>query len=87
MVNLLDDWESMLPEWIMENILDQLILPRIRKEVDAWNPLTDMVPIHAWIHPWLIRLGNNPSHIRSYTEISNLQIAPPRIADITIQDA
>ena len=41
-----------------QNILDQLILPRIQKEVDSWNPLTDLIPIHAWIHPWLPRLGS-----------------------------
>lgn len=57
MVDLLDSWEPMLPTWISENINDQLILPKIHKEVDAWNPLTDLVPIHAWIHPWLPRLG------------------------------
>lgn len=22
-------------------------------EVESWNPLTDTVPIHSWIHPWL----------------------------------
>lgn len=22
-------------------------------KVDNWNPLTDTVPIHSWIHPWL----------------------------------
>lgn len=21
--------------------------------MDNWNPLTDTVPIHSWIHPWL----------------------------------
>lgn len=21
--------------------------------MDSWNPLTDTVPIHSWIHPWL----------------------------------
>jgi len=25
--------------------------------VDAWNPLTDTVPVHAWIHPWLPLMG------------------------------
>lgn len=57
MVDLLDVWDPLLPKWIMDNIVDQLILPRIQKEVEAWNPLTDLVPIHAWIHPWLPRLG------------------------------
>ena len=57
MVDLLDRWEPLLPEWIMDNILVQLILPRIQSQVDAWNPLTDPFPIHAWIHPWLSRLS------------------------------
>lgn len=24
--------------------------------MDNWNPLTDTVPIHSWIHPWLLLL-------------------------------
>lgn len=43
----------MLPGWIFENILDLLILPKLTLEVEEWNPLTDTVPIHTWIHPWL----------------------------------
>lgn len=58
MVNLLERWGPLVPDWIMDNILGQLILPRIQAAVDAWNPLTDMIPIHAWIHPWLPRLNN-----------------------------
>ena len=30
---------------------------KISQEVDGWNPLSDLVPIHAWIHPWLPKLG------------------------------
>ena len=22
-------------------------------QVESWNPLTDTVPIHSWVHPWL----------------------------------
>lgn len=25
----------------------------VAPQVDNWNPLTDTVPIHSWIHPWL----------------------------------
>ena len=57
MVDLVETWESVLPSWILENILDQLILPKIQREVDNWNPLSDLIPIHAWIHPWLPKLG------------------------------
>lgn len=67
MVDLLEGWEPLLADWIMENILDQLILPRIQKEVDMWNPLTDLIPIHAWIHPWLPRLGIEPYQTTGYS--------------------
>ncbi|CAH1965308.1 unnamed protein product [Acanthoscelides obtectus] len=34
-------------------MFDQLIMPKILKEVEEWNPLTDTIPIHIWIHPWI----------------------------------
>ena len=42
-----------LPKWISDNILDHLIFPVLHREVESWNPLTDSVPIHSWLHPWL----------------------------------
>lgn len=53
----METWKAILPEWIVENIYDQLIMPKISKEVSDWNPLTDTVPIHLWIHPWIPLLG------------------------------
>ncbi|XP_012869860.1 PREDICTED: tuftelin-interacting protein 11 [Dipodomys ordii] len=53
MVDFLDSWAHIIPVWVLENILDQLVFPKLQKEVDSWNPLTDTVPIHSWIHPWL----------------------------------
>ena len=58
MVDLLVSWQPLLPVWIWNNVLDQLLMPRLQKEVDDWNPLTDTVPIHAWLHPWLPYLGD-----------------------------
>lgn len=58
MLNLINIWIPVLPQWILENIKQQLILPRLQVEVDAWNPLTDTVPVHAWIHPWLPLMGD-----------------------------
>ncbi|WAR09127.1 TFP11-like protein [Mya arenaria] len=52
-IELLETWMPVLPTWVMENIQDQLVLPRLLAEVEAWNPLTDTVPIHSWLHPWL----------------------------------
>ncbi|KAM9821778.1 tuftelin-interacting protein 11 isoform 1-T2 [Syngnathus typhle] len=53
MVDCVELWSSLLPLWISDYLLEQLVLPRLQREVDAWNPLTDTVPIHSWIHPWL----------------------------------
>ncbi|XP_033107854.1 tuftelin-interacting protein 11-like isoform X2 [Anneissia japonica] len=52
-IDLLKVWAPLLPSWIIINIQDQLIYPKLQREVDDWNPLTDPVPIHSWLHPWL----------------------------------
>ena len=33
------------------------IMPKLQTEVEKWDPLTDTVPIHSWIHPWLPLMG------------------------------
>uniref|UniRef100_A0A3B4BE34 Tuftelin-interacting protein 11 n=1 Tax=Periophthalmus magnuspinnatus TaxID=409849 RepID=A0A3B4BE34_9GOBI len=53
MVDCIEVWAPLLPQWILDYVLEQLILPHLQREVDNWNPLTDTVPIHSWIHPWL----------------------------------
>lgn len=53
MINFLELWKPLLPQWVLDNILDQLIMPRLTTEVNNWNPLTDTVPLHYWIHPWI----------------------------------
>lgn len=57
MVELLQTWQSLIPSWILDNILQQLIMPRIQHTADEWNPLTDTIPVHTWLHPWLPQLG------------------------------
>lgn len=58
MIELLQTWRNLIPSWILDNILQQLIMPRIQHTADEWNPLIDTIPIHAWTHPWLPQLGN-----------------------------
>ena len=52
-IELVEVWKPLLPHWVLDNIVDQLLMPRLQREVDAWDPTTDTVPIHRWVHPWL----------------------------------
>ena len=58
MAALLDAWAPLLPSWTLDNVLEQLILPRIVNCVEDWDPLTDTIPIHCWILPWTGLLGH-----------------------------
>ena len=57
LVDFLEHWKPHLPGWVLENILDQLVLPKIQNEVEVWDPTTDVMPIHKWVHPWLPLMG------------------------------
>jgi len=52
-IELINAWSEILPSPIQKNILEQMILPKLRQEVEHWNPREDRVPIHEWVHPWL----------------------------------
>ncbi|XP_023302666.2 septin-interacting protein 1 [Lucilia cuprina] len=58
MAALLDCWAPLFPTWILDSVLEQLILPRLSTAVRNWDPLTDTVPIHIWILPWNTILGH-----------------------------
>uniref|UniRef100_A0A0M3IPT4 GCFC domain-containing protein n=1 Tax=Ascaris lumbricoides TaxID=6252 RepID=A0A0M3IPT4_ASCLU len=58
MLSVVDKWLPLLPIWMRENLLEQVIIPRISSQVDEWNPLVDHVPIHTWMHPWLDIMGD-----------------------------
>lgn len=53
LLDCLESWRPLVPEWMMVNILEKLVFPKVQMEVEIWNPLTDTMPIHSWIHPWL----------------------------------
>lgn len=57
MAALLDSWSALLPEWMLDNVLEQIVLHRLTQAVNEWDPLTDMYPIHSWIVPWAGILG------------------------------
>eukprot|EP00698_Gefionella_okellyi_P005790 TRINITY_DN15243_c0_g1_i1.p1 TRINITY_DN15243_c0_g1~~TRINITY_DN15243_c0_g1_i1.p1 ORF type:complete len:834 (-),score=217.77 TRINITY_DN15243_c0_g1_i1:33-2465(-) len=53
----LDLWAGYLPAPVLENVYSQLIVPKLTREAEAWNPRVDSVPVHTWVLPWLKYLG------------------------------
>ncbi|THV05580.1 TFP11-domain-containing protein [Dendrothele bispora CBS 962.96] len=56
-VKLYEAWSTFLPPFIRDNVLDQLILPKVQKAVAEWNAKLDDVPLQAIIFPWLPHVG------------------------------
>ncbi|CAH8473349.1 unnamed protein product [Heterobilharzia americana] len=58
LLEVLEAWQPLLPvDMLQRRILDQLILPKLQDAVSSWNPLTDTIPVHIWLHPWLPWFG------------------------------
>ena len=58
-ISFLEAWQYLMPKWLLDNLLQQIVIPRLVQEVDGWDPLTDPVPVHSWIHPWLLLMDGH----------------------------
>ena len=56
-IKLYETWASFLPPFIRDNMLDQLILPKLTKAVSEWNPKRSTVSLQTLVFPWLPHLG------------------------------
>lgn len=56
-VRLYETWSSFLPPFIRDNLLDQLILPKIHKTVADWNAKRSKVSLKSIVFPWLPHVG------------------------------
>ena len=45
-----------MPGFIFDNVMDQLVMPKLLKGVTEWAPVDD-VPLHNLVLPWLPHLG------------------------------
>lgn len=53
LISFLQIWSHVIPSWMKANIQDQILLPKLQAAVEMWDPRSDLVPIHSWLHPWL----------------------------------
>ena len=56
-VKLYEVWSSFLPPFIRDNLLDQLILPKVQKAVADWNSKNAKASLQAIVFPWLPYIG------------------------------
>ncbi|CAH8667299.1 unnamed protein product [Dicrocoelium dendriticum] len=57
LLDVLEIWRPLIPDQMLLRILHELVLPKLHDAVSKWNPLTDTIPIHTWLHPWLPWFG------------------------------
>ena len=56
-VELYEAWSAFLPQFIRDNMLDQLIIPKVHKAIAEWNPRTAKVSLRVIVFPWLPYIG------------------------------
>ncbi len=52
-INLFETWSPYLPAFIRDNLLDQLILPKVHKALRDWNIKRSKVSLQTIVFPWL----------------------------------
>ncbi|KAF5338393.1 hypothetical protein D9611_012515 [Ephemerocybe angulata] len=56
-VKLYESWSSFLPQFIRDNMLDQLFLPKVQKAIADWSPKRSKVSLQSIVFPWLPHIG------------------------------
>ena len=52
-IALVEAWRELLPRFILDNVLDQLVLPKVHRAVHNWTPHEARVPLYMLVLPWL----------------------------------
>jgi tuftelin-interacting protein 11 len=56
-VRLYESWRTILPQFIRDNLLDQLVLPKLLKAIAEWSPKESTISLEALFFPWFPHLG------------------------------
>eukprot|EP00494_Astrolonche_serrata_P024262 UN24520 len=51
-MQLLEENREVLPEHVLHNLLDSVIMPRLQQQIDCWDPYAGFAPMDHWILPW-----------------------------------
>ncbi|WFD22407.1 hypothetical protein MEQU1_001077 [Malassezia equina] len=51
-IALVEAWRDVLPPFVLDNVFEQLLLPKLQKAVQAWSLRHD-VALHTFVLPWL----------------------------------
>lgn len=57
MLQFMELWGPLLPGALQQQVLESLIFPKLCRAVEQWEPRTETVALHTWLHPWLPYLG------------------------------
>lgn len=45
-------WDGVWSSSARHYVIHEVVWPRLKAAVDAWNPYTAQVALHEWVHPW-----------------------------------
>lgn len=62
-VHLLESWSPLLPRFMRDNILDQLILPKLSSLVRDWSARRSKYSLASVVFPWLSPLKDRADEI------------------------
>ncbi|CCU99604.1 unnamed protein product [Malassezia sympodialis ATCC 42132] len=51
-IALVEAWRDVLPAFVLDNVFEQLLIPKLHKAVQAWTPKQG-VALHTFVLPWL----------------------------------
>lgn len=59
LISFLEVWNDFISDYCKEELIDNMIIPRIERKLDDWSPKTDSVPVQTWIQPWLLLIRSD----------------------------
>ncbi|OXH30890.1 tuftelin-interacting protein 11 [Cryptococcus neoformans] len=67
-VHLVESWEPILPLFVKDNILDQLVLPKVKVAIEQWDPKRNKrerrpKSLASIVFPWLPLLGERVDEV------------------------